>query len=787
MTLKSLKVIATIALLSLLAVTALAFEDSDVPPADIVNDESGVEVITGILTVTNRNIPIVFEEPLLLLEDQAGYVDDNIDYEFPVESQVFGQFIGDFFTQEEVPYRMPLPLVPGGNSRDVDNDDLREAGVQIYQVGLWANHYGDQFIEYLDGHGWSSSYSSAETSIDPRKLYEYIGGNILIYAPDDQQSFPAGFGEDGLIFTEDDPIVSVPAGYTAVNMDTEPFTFDRSNEVTFDLFEQETIAPHDFSDLGYAAAFDELIEVARNEYAFTEFKEMDWDALHEQFRPRFEEAQENDDFDAYLFALRDFAWSIPDSHVAVSTPPGVNTLTQDFLDNTAGGLGLSPVELDDGRIVINFLLEGGPAAEAGIELGAELLAINGTPIEEAIENAVAYSAPFSAPHYERLQRLRYSVRFPADSEVELTYRNPEAEDAETVTLQTVDERESFSFSSFFRGFEASDPPVTFDFLDSGYAYVKVNSFGGRETLMIGLWEYFLEQVRAQNAQGIIIDNRTNGGGFSSIGRRMAAYFFEEEIDVYYSQSYNPIIDEFFYDERFPATIQPEEDQPLYYGGPLVVLVGPGCASACEFFTYNFIQEDRATTVGHYPTGGLAGGHPPLTMPGNVNFALPASRPVDLDGETIIIEGEGIAPDVVVPVNEETAFSDEDVILEAAVAYLDDLLTADIEEGGELALGDEVTGTLTPGTRVQYSFTIPANTPINVYLDATNDDIDTYLRLLSADGEQVLAENDDIESGVTNSALEGLSTGSDFPVIIEVGTFEDAGEGDYTLRVIEAEE
>ena len=43
-----------------------------------------------------------------------------------------------------------------------------------------------------------------------------------MWAPDDQQGFPSGFGADGKLFTADDPIVRLPAGYTVVNMDRTP-------------------------------------------------------------------------------------------------------------------------------------------------------------------------------------------------------------------------------------------------------------------------------------------------------------------------------------------------------------------------------------------------------------------------------------------------------------------------------------------------------------------------------------------------------------------------------------
>ena len=117
------------------------------------------------------------------------------------------------------------------------------------------------FIEQ-DGHGWSGAYSTVTASIHPDTLGEYTGGALIVWSPDDEQGFPSGFGEDGRLFTEDDPVVLLPAGYTIVIMDTEVFTFDRSQNVVLDLIEPEDYVPDDFSEMGYAEAFNALVDKA---------------------------------------------------------------------------------------------------------------------------------------------------------------------------------------------------------------------------------------------------------------------------------------------------------------------------------------------------------------------------------------------------------------------------------------------------------------------------------------------------------------------------------------------
>src|SRR3972149_10439754 len=96
-----------------------------------------------------------------------------------------------------------------------------------------------------------------------------------------------------------------------VDMNTDTFTFDRSREVVMDLVEPEGAALDDCSGLSYVEAFDEMLAMMREEYSFTELKGIDWEALESEFRPRFEEATDDEDAHAYSFAPRGLLRSLP--------------------------------------------------------------------------------------------------------------------------------------------------------------------------------------------------------------------------------------------------------------------------------------------------------------------------------------------------------------------------------------------------------------------------------------------------------------------------------------------
>jgi C-terminal processing protease CtpA/Prc len=634
----------------------------DIPRAVIVNDEGGPVQITGQVNYTNTFFTLGADEPLIILEDQAGFVDRNRGFLMSEASQVIGKITSDFYTSP-FSYSIELPIQPAASLRDVDQDGEQDSGVMIYAIAYWQNVWGDPFLEERDlyGGGWSTAYASTHVDQNASSGFEVIGGKYLVYAPDDEQGFPSSFGEDGKLFTSDDDIVLLPQGYTIVDMDSNPFTFDRSREPVIDLIEGEGAEQEDFSALSYPKAFDAMIEMLRDKYAFTELKNIDWDAKKAEFRTRFEAAESDRDPVEYQRALRDFIWSIPDGHLNAPTSQ------QDFQAATSGGLGIAIRELDDGRVIVNFILEGGPAQEAGIQLKAEILELNGKPINEAISDTIAWSAPFSTEHFRRLQQLRYVTRFPSGAEAEIQYRNPGDSDTQTAHLTTADELDSFRFSSFNRGLTGFEQPVAYELLDSGYGYVKIYSFDDSARLTIQLWERLIQTLNDQQIPGLIIDMRQNGGGSGYLADQMAAYFFNEPLLLGNTASYDELRGEFYADPELEAHyFLPAEN--LRYDGNIAVLIGPNCLSACEFFTWDMTQQDRAAIVGQYPTGGLGGSQTPFTMPEGIVLQYSSGQPLDKDGN-IIVEGVGVPPTVKVPVDEATLFAEGDPILDAAVEYL----------------------------------------------------------------------------------------------------------------------
>ena len=125
-------------------------------------------------------------EAFVMLEDQGGFLQRNLEFEFPLVGQAIGPV--ELIEDETVAYSLALPAIPQGTQVDVDNNADEDAGVQVFAVAYWSNTWGGPFLERRDGTGWSTAYASTTTDAD--RDHEIDGGTLVVWSPDDAQGFP---------------------------------------------------------------------------------------------------------------------------------------------------------------------------------------------------------------------------------------------------------------------------------------------------------------------------------------------------------------------------------------------------------------------------------------------------------------------------------------------------------------------------------------------------------------------------------------------------------------------
>jgi len=620
----------------------------------------GPAVITGGFSYTNDFVvETYYVEHAVALNDLTGFIKRDKLWELPINGQVLGYMELDE-ENNQATYRLSLPVVPEGVLNDVDQDGKSESGVQIFVVTYSPNLTGGPYSEGDDrSFGWPAYLASIKT--DTENQDEVTGGRLLIWAQDDQQEFPSDFGGDGLLFTRDDPIMSVPAGYSVIDLDASPFAIIRALETEMTLYEPQDVAVKDYSSMSYTQAFETMFQKVRKEYAFDGIKGKapNWDQLYAELSPRVRNAEQTSNSYEFFLALNDFVLSFKDGHVNLDGGDTVYTYYQEHL---YGGLGFAVRELDNGEVVVVYVLAGGPADLAGMQVGATVIRFNGLPVRDAISQAEPLS-PQSTDFGLRYEQTMMFTRGAAGKTSTVSFRNyGEAE--QTVTLTSIQELDSF-YATYLGGESDENVlPVEYTIFPQGVGYVRINSNYDDLNLLVRIFQRALDTFEQNGLPGIIIDMRQNFGG-APMG--LAGFLYDEEIPLgqleYYSEKTGKFEADGPRDRVLPNVQQ-------YSFEKMVLLVDQFCYSACEIEAYGFSQVPGMYVMGQFPTAGVEAetARGDFLLPDGISLTVPTGRFTLPDG-SIFLEGEGVQPDEDVPVTRDGVLSGEDTVLSAAIDYL----------------------------------------------------------------------------------------------------------------------
>jgi C-terminal processing protease CtpA/Prc len=496
--------------------------------------------------------------------------------------------------------------------------------------------------EYFSSMGGSAVYNDEQQRI--------TSGKVFVWSPDEGERFPTGFGEDGTLFTDDDPMGDVPKGWSMIDLDKKPFGIVRDAEIKLDLIEGSN-ALIDYSKLSYKEAWDKLYERGVNYYAFTKLKKLDWPAIKAKIDPLVAKAKTDKDF---AEAMRTLVFMFDDTHTAVSP---INKFSDNTILSLLGEIGVGDMVITgDNQVVIKYVEKRGPADRAGLKPMALVTEVDGKPVIEALDAATTLYSGASTPWFKRHQQLLFFLRGKPNSNVKITFENP-GEKPQTVEIKRRQSQRIADVAPSERG-DPTELVATAKVLPSGIGYIKLNNFYEQRPLEYRLFKEYLKKMIDANVTGLIIDDRNNSGGWSDTGTLMAGFFYKEKTPIYIRQNSDG---KGGFKRYYTQYIVPQEP---HFDGPVAILVNANSVSEGDFFAYFVKSAPNGFVVGDTPTSGAGGGIQSFKLPGGLDFQWAETPAVTLDGENLL-EGKGVAPDITVKLTAESIRTGDDVVLKAA--------------------------------------------------------------------------------------------------------------------------
>jgi carboxyl-terminal processing protease len=463
----------------------------------------------------------------------------------------------------------------------------------------------------------------------------------------------------------------------------------------------------DLGKLGWSAAFSRLCSLLASEYPFTAWKGIDWAAVERELGPRVAAAAARHDRRAYYRALRELVWGLRDGHAHLLGDDGGHER-----DEVGGSFGFEVVELDDGRVLASRVTAGGPAAQAGLRAGAEIVSWNGMPAAAALAAVpVLWSErPPATREGARLAQASLFGRAPVGAHAVIAFRNRPAAAAGGRAGSTGGDgpgdgggESAVEPATEVRGLAATAaPPARAPCLrasellfgrtletrelaaGAGYVRIRFEVPTLRTPLPGRTLRRALARFAADRLPGVIVDVRGNCGGMDAMVPSLVAPLLREaelyEIPGVYSQGRRESEGRrgrgrFVPDPRQAIAVLP---RPPLYRGRIAVLVDADTVSAGEAIPLLLEGQPDTAVIGLHATHGSFGiGLKSVALPGGLEVVFPHAQSLDGDGR-VEVDGDaagrgGVEPDVRLPLTAAVVDSwygrGEDVVLAAGVRFV----------------------------------------------------------------------------------------------------------------------
>jgi C-terminal peptidase prc len=464
----------------------------------------------------------------------------------------------------------------------------------------------------VSGHEDPIPTDDRDPDLDPTPGDDTTTDSVLIGGPD------YSFNEDGVrycLYRPGDPVAQMPDSVT-----------NAPNPTPYPLPPAPVNTPADSAVIEEQLdVFDALWQDVVDNYVYTDYNGVDIDALREEYRTLIQAGLSQEDF---YSAMKLFISRLGDNHSNFETPEEVAESDASLSgNNDYVGIGVMLTVISDDeprRAVITMVFDNSPAQRAGLRSHDAILSVDGLEVVDS--EGTLLSERVRGPEGST---ATFVIQRPGQDPVEVDITRARISGSATIDYCLVE--------------------------GTGIGYIYLPSFSD-ETFPTQIENALEAMAESGPIEGLIIDNRQNGGGSSSVAHPIMEFFVDGNQGAFISRSSREELD------------LRGEDIVGSQSIPLAVLVDVDTVSYGEIFSGVMKVAGRAVIVGRTTLGNVE------RMWGfNYNDgsrAWIATETFEPIGETAgIWEESGIIPDIDVPTRWDLFTEADDPALAAAVGAL----------------------------------------------------------------------------------------------------------------------
>ena len=389
-----------------------------------------------------------------------------------------------------------------------------------------------------------------------------------------------------------------------------------------------------------SASFEKVWTTIRDKHWQKNPGGLDWQAIHDEFRPKIDQAESNDQARALI---REMLGRLKQTHFAVFAANVYEDVGAITMGEGSSGIDLRVI---DDRAVVTSVDPGSPAEKAGVKPGWVVVSVDTKELGPAIQKLKADPAI----HEITLERAVLArLTGPIGGKIQTTFLKGLDAGLTVMDLSLAAPRGQLA--------KFGNLPPTHVWTETkrlgNTGYIRFNMFLD----LVHVMASFSDTVNSclKQCDGLIIDLRGNPGGIGGMALGMAGFFLDQP-----DQKLGTM---YLRETSLKFVVNP---RPKVFLGPVAILVDGASASTSEIFAGGLKDLHRARIFG---TRTAAAALPSVVekLPNGDGFQYAIANYVSDGGQAL--EGNGVAPDVEIKLTREALLAGHDPVEDAALEWI----------------------------------------------------------------------------------------------------------------------